>query len=131
MEKIIIVSGPVIVKENKVLLDIQGDDSFWKFCGGKVRNEETLAQTAIRRAKEELGINIAITNSIPFLLHSTKGKNGEIFDVVLAHFLTEFSGDIQPGNEVKEWKWIPLEDLPNENLAPNIIPTLKHFGFLK
>ena len=131
MNKIIIASGPVIVEDNKVLLDIQGDDTFWKFCGGKISENETLSQTAIRRAMEELGIDIEIKNPKPFLLHTTKEKSGELFDVILAHFLSNFSGDVQPGNEVAQWKWIPLEELANENLAPNIIPTLKHFGFIK
>ncbi len=131
MSKIIIVSGPVIVKDSKVLLDIQGDDAFWKFCGGKVRENETLSQAAARRAKEELGINIEIKNTEPFLLHTTKEKDNELFDVILAHFLSDFSGGILPSDEVSQWKWITLDELENENLAPNIIPTLKHFGFIK
>jgi len=36
MLKIIIASGPVIVENNKVLLNQHGDTDFWKFCGGKV-----------------------------------------------------------------------------------------------
>lgn len=131
MQKIIIASGPVIVKDKKVLLDISGEDNFWKFCGGKVKENETLSQTAARRAKEELGIDIKIKNSEPFLLHTAKEKDGEIFDIILAHFLSDFSGEIIPGEDIHEWKWIPLAELQNENLAPNIIPTLKHFGFIK
>lgn len=131
MNKIIIASGPVIVKDNKVLLDIQGDDLFWKFCGGKVREEETLSQTATRRAKEELGIDIAIINPVPYLLHTTKKSDPETFDVILAHFLAEFSGEVKLGEGVSQCKWIPLDELEKENLAPNIIPTLKNFGFLK
>lgn len=128
--KIIIASGPVIVKNSKVLLNISGGDNFWKFCGGKVKENETLSQTAMRRAKEELGINIEIKNSKPFLLHTAKEKDGETFDVILAHFLSDFSGEIIPGDDIREWKWIPLAELQNENLAPNIIPTLKNFGFI-
>ena len=33
MPKIIIVSGPVIIENNKVLLNKHGEDNFWKFCG--------------------------------------------------------------------------------------------------
>lgn len=128
--KIIIASGPIIIRDNKVLLDIQGEDTFWKFCGGKVREDETLEQTAVRRAKEELGINIKIKNSTPFLFHVSKEKDGEKFDVVLAHFLTDFSGDIHPSEEVSQFDWHEVKKLP-QNIAPNIIPTLKHFGFLK
>ena len=35
MKRIIVASGPVIVENNKVLLNQHGDDNFWKFCGGK------------------------------------------------------------------------------------------------
>lgn len=129
MNRIIIASGPVIVHNHKVLLDIQGDDNFWKFCGGKIQENESLAQTAIRRAKEELGIKIKITKQKSFLIHTTKEKNGEIFDVILAHFVGDFSGKIIPGEDVREYAWFDIDELP-ENLAPNIIPTLKHFGFL-
>lgn len=130
MQKIIIASGPVIIKDNKVLLDIQGEDKFWKFCGGKVAENETLAATAKRRAKEELGINIEIKNPEAFLLHVKQEKNGEDFDIILVHFLSDFSGEITAGEEVKQWSWHNIENLP-ENIAPNILPTLKYFGVIK
>lgn len=130
MTKIIIASGPIIIRDDKVLLDISGEDVFWKFCGGKIREDEMLEQTAIRRAKEELGIDIAIKNPVPFLLHTTKEKNGEKFDIILVHFLADFSGEIIPGKDVVEHAWHDVKNLP-QNLAPNIIPTLKHFGFIK
>ncbi|EKE25613.1 MAG: NUDIX hydrolase [uncultured bacterium] len=130
MQKIIIASGPVIVKDGKVLLDIQGDDNFWKFCGGKIQENENLSSTAKRRAKEELGIDIEIKNPEAFLLHIKQEKDGEDYDVILAHFLSDFTGEIITGNGVREWDWHSLENLP-DNIAPNILPTLKHFGFIK
>ena len=130
-QKIILVSGPVIVKNDKVLLDISSDDTFWKFCGGKVKEDESLQNTAIRRAKEELGINVNITNDTPFLLHTAKEVDNNKNDVILAHFLADTNDEITPGKDVKEWDWIPIEELKNKNLAPNIIPALKYFGFIK
>jgi 8-oxo-dGTP pyrophosphatase MutT (NUDIX family) len=130
MNKIIIASGPVIVENNKVLLDIQGDDNFWKFCGGKVQENETLSQTAIRRAKEELGIDIKITNPKPYIFHTKKEAGDENSDVIVAHFLSSFSGNIAPGSEVLKYEWIDIEKLPN-NLAPSILPALEHFGFIE
>lgn len=131
MQKIIIASGPVIIENDKVLLDIQGEDDFWKFCGGRVREDEDLAQTTIRRAKEELGVDIEIINDEPFLMHVTKEKDGQKTDVILVHFLAKAQGEVKPGDEVREWKWIALEDLKKEKLAPNIIPTLKFFKIVK
>lgn len=132
MQKIIIASGPVIVENNKVLLNQHGDTAFWKFCGGKVENFETdLIENARREVKEEMGIEIEILNQAPYLMHITKETSEDKVDVILVHFLSRRIGEIKAGADIREWKWIPLEELKSEPLAPNIIPTLKHFGFLK
>ncbi len=130
-QEIILVSGPVIVKDDKILVDISSDDDFWKFCGGRVKDNENLQDTAIRRAKEELGIKIDITTTIPFLLYTSKETNLGKVDIILAHYLANYTGEIIPGKNVKDWKWIPLKDLETEDLAPNIIPALRHFNFIK
>jgi 8-oxo-dGTP pyrophosphatase MutT (NUDIX family) len=131
MKKIIIASGPVIVEDNKVLLDQHGDTDFWKFCGGRVEDfEHDLLYHAKRRSKEELGIDVEFINPVPFFMHTIKKTPEGESDVVLVHFLAKRSGEINPGTDIRKWKWIPLEELENEPLAPNIIPTLKHFNFL-
>jgi 8-oxo-dGTP diphosphatase len=131
MPKIIKVSGPVIVEKNSVLLNISGDDKFWKFCGGKVKRDETPIETAKREIKEEMGIEIEILDQNPFLLHVTKKlPKGEMY-IVLNHFLAKRIGKIFPADDVHEWQWIKISKLQDENLAPNIIPALKHFGFIQ
>jgi ADP-ribose pyrophosphatase YjhB (NUDIX family) len=131
MNKIIIASGPVIVENNKVLLDKQGTDDFWKFCGGKIKEGETLSETAIRRSKEELGIEIELQETTPFILYTTKETPvDQPIDVILVHFMATRKNEIVPGNEVSEWNWFDINNL-TENLAPNIKPVLKHFKFIK
>jgi 8-oxo-dGTP pyrophosphatase MutT (NUDIX family) len=130
MKKIIVVSGPVIVQDHKVLLDIQGEDTFWKFCGGKIAGNETLEQTAIRRAKEELGIDIKITNSQPYIYHTKKVIGEMSIYVEVAHFLASFSGNINPGSDVAKWEWLDIDNL-SDDLAPSVLPTLKHFGLIQ
>ncbi|OIO07211.1 hypothetical protein COX68_00730 [Candidatus Falkowbacteria bacterium CG_4_10_14_0_2_um_filter_41_15] len=67
MPKIIIASGPVIVEDNKVLLNQHGDTDFWKFCGGRVESMEVdLITTAKREVMEEMGLEIKILNNTPF-----------------------------------------------------------------
>jgi 8-oxo-dGTP pyrophosphatase MutT (NUDIX family) len=131
MPKIIIASGPVIIEDNKVLLDQHGDTAFWKFCGGRVEdNKTTLIETAKRKAKEEMGIEIEILDSTPFLMHTFKQTEDGDCDVILVHYLAKRIGEVSPGSEIRQWKWIPLEELANEDLAPNIIPALQYFGYL-
>lgn len=132
MDKVIIASGPVIIEEGKVLLAQHGTDDFWKFCGGRVEsNEISLVETAKREVREEMGVEIEIIKSEPFLLHTVKETGDARIDVVLVHYLAKRSGEIRPGSDIRKWGWISLADLPKEHLAPNILPTLRHFGFIK
>jgi len=128
--KIIIASGPVIVENNQVLLNQHRDTDFWKFCGGQVKEEEKLLDTAKRRSKEEMGIEIEILDENPFITYTTKETPEGKLDVILVHFLAKRIGEIKPGEDIREWKWFELNNLPPD-LGPNILPALKHFRFLK
>ena len=135
MEKIIVVSGPVIVENDKVLLDRHindlGADEFWKFCGGRVQTEkERLVETAKRRAKEEIGVDIEILDPNPFLLFAEKETPEGKIDIILVHFLAKRIGEPTPGKGIDAVDWHKIEKLPR-NLAPNVVPALKNFGFLK
>ena len=130
MLKIIIASGPVIVENNKVLLNKHGDDVFWKFCGGRVEEDEVNLKNAARReVKEEMGIEIEILDDIPYFFYTEKEISGNQVSVVLTHFLAKRVGQVVPGEDIREWRWIDINDLDKEKLAPNIKPVLKHFGF--
>lgn len=131
MKKIIIASGPVIVENNKVLLNKHGDTAFWKFCGGRVEDLETsLIDNARREVKEEMGIDIKVIDEAPFIIHTIKNTEEGAIDILLVHFLAKRVGEIIPGNDIREWAWLDIDELP-EDLGPNIIPALKNFGFLK
>jgi len=130
MIKIIIASGPVIVEDGKALLNKHGDTPFWKFCGGRVEDYETnLIDNAKREVKEEMGIDIEVIEEEPFFSFTRKGKEGEMIDIILVHFLAKRVGEVKPGKDIQEWKWLDINNLP-EDLGPNIVPALKHFKFL-
>ncbi len=127
MPKILIASGPVIIENNKVLLNNHGDTDFWKFCGGQVEDyEKNLIAAARREVKEEMGIDIEILDQEPFITFVRKNDT----DIILVHWLAKRIGEIKPGDDIRDWQWLDINNLP-DNLGPNIIPTLKHFGFIK
>ena len=131
MANIVLVSGAVIVENGRVLLVKHGDPLFWKFPGGRVEEEDaTLKATASREAKEELGVEVAFADRPPYFVYSQKQTGEGLADVILVHFLATHIGEIVPGEDIREWQWLDLPSLP-EDLAPNIRPTLEHFGFLK
>ncbi len=131
-KKIIIASGPGIIEEGKVLLNQHGDTEFWKFCGGKVEDFETsLIENACREVKEEMDLEIEILDENPFFLYTKKETPNGPIDVILVHYLSKRIGEIKTGVDIRKWEWIPLEGIEKRNdLAPNIIPTLKHFNFI-
>lgn len=130
MTKIIIASGPVIVENNKVLLDKDKKEDLWKFCGGRVKDNEDLIETAKRSAQEELGIDIEIMDDNPFLMYVKREVKGEIKDILLVHYLAKRISEINPGEKTEEWNWFSFDEMP-KTTAPNIIPTLKYFNFIK
>lgn len=132
MSKIIIASGPVIVENNRVLVNKHGDTTFWKFCGGKVEDfNDTLISTARREAMEEMGIEIEILDQNPYIMFTTKtSEDGGITDVILVHYLAKRIGEIKPGADIREWNWLDISNLPND-VGPNTVPALKHFGLIQ
>lgn len=113
-----------------MLLNQHGDNSFWKFCGGRVGSwDKDLMENAKIKVKEEMGIDIEFLTEKPFVTYAQTEKENELYDVILVHFLAKRIGEIKPGNEIRDWGWFNLDCLP-DNLAPNIIPVLKHYKFI-
>ncbi len=128
MPKIVMASGPVIIRDNHALLNQHGEDQFWKFCGGKVEDYElNLIETARKEFREEMGAEFDLLDPRPFIYHTEVGPK----DVILVHYLAGLVGEIKPGADIRRWDWFDLDILGRINLAPNIIPALTHFKFLK
>ena len=129
--KIIIASGPVIIENNKVLLNQHGDKNMWKFPGGRLENFEfddwnnSLEETARREVKEEMGIGIKIIKPLKTMCVPRPGHADEY--VVLVHFLAERIGEIIPGEDIEKWDWIDINNLP-DNCAPNVKVVLSSYG---
>ena len=124
---IIVVSGPVIIEKGKVLLNKHGDTTFWKFPGGRIEDftELSLDEHAKREVMEEMGIGIDIVRPLSTLMT----KKGEDV-VILVHFLANRIGEVFPGSDIREWKWLPIKSLPDD-CAPNIKPIIEECKRLK
>ena len=119
----IIVAGPVIIENDKVLVNKHGDTDFWKFPGGRVEdnNELDLREHAKREAREEMGIGIEILRPMSTLV--TK-KNEST--VVLVHYLAKRIGEIEPGEDIREWEWLDIHNL-SKDVAPNIKSIIEEY----
>ncbi len=129
--EIIIAAGPVIIEDDKVLLDREikfnnAESPFFMFPGGKLLSlEETPEQACIREAKEELGIDIEILRPLKTVII----KRPDVADgwAVLIHFLVRRKGEptIQPGKTV-EFGWFDIHDLP-KNCTQNVSEVIEAY----
>lgn len=118
----------IIDKEkNKVLIQdkINSDWTGITFPGGKTEYGESIVGSTIREVKEETGLVISdLKNS--GMIHWYNKDNHNRWIIYL--FKTEvFQGELI--EETKEGKvfWIPIEELANQKLAPNMETYLKLF----
>lgn len=122
--------GVMLLKDNKVLLGrrhkdpkkadslLHGEGS-WTMPGGKLGFGEKLKDAAFREVLEETGIKI----------HKEGLRNISVTDDIVedAHFVTigflcdKFEGEpkVMEPDEIVEWKWFDLDDLPDYIFFPS------------
>ena len=118
---VVIVSGPVIIKNNQVLLNKHGESNLWKFPGGDItKGTGDLETWAAKKVKEEMGLEVKITKVLnPMVIW----QEDEV--IILIHYLAEMvSEEIAPADYIKEYKWLDIDNLPN-NCSPNIKPIIE------
>ncbi len=115
-QNVVLVSGPVIIKEGKVLLNKHGDSPLWKFPGGDITKASgDLAGWAVTKVKEEMGIDVKIIKALSPLVVWKEEET-----IVLFHYLAEVLSDkITPAEYIKEWAWLDIEQLP-EDCSANV-----------
>lgn len=119
--KVTIASGPVIIEDGKVLVDKHGDDEFWKFPGGRQEDNLDFLSNAKKRVKEELGIEVELEGE-PYVMAFEREKEY----IILIHYLAKRIGEIKKGEDVREYTWLDINNLPDD-CAPNIKPVVEHF----
>lgn len=113
---VILVSGPVIIKDNKVLVNKHGESNLWKFPGGDITQASgDLAGWAAKKAETEMGIKVKIIRALsPMVIW----QNEEV--IVLFHYLAELiNQDFKPADYIKEYAWLDINNLPSD-CSPNI-----------
>lgn len=116
----IVASGPIIIENNKVLLNKEKKGDYitpWLFPGGKMENlDDDLEDICRREAKEEMGIGLEIIRPLSTLILKRPEKESY---AVLVHFLAKRIGEIKPAEDIAKWDWFDIHNLP-EDCAPNV-----------
>ncbi len=125
--KYVIASGPVIIEDGKVLLNRHGSterDKNWKFIGGMMEYGETPEETAVRKAKEDMGVVVELIKPLSTRIAYEKDQT-----IIMIHYLAKRKNkEIKPSSKIKEWEWIPAKEIVSgkvTDLTDNIKPIVE------
>ena len=118
-------AGNLILDEKMLLLLYRKDEEHWEVPGGKVEENESPAQAAVREAEEEIGAEIELKK--PFYTGEFQHDN-QIF--VWHAYVSEIQQRRPEVQESKfeELRWVEPGELDELDLAPNlemILPALR------
>lgn len=120
--------GVVMVKDGKILLGRRhadpdkADSAFrsageWCIPGGKLDWGESLEDAAIREVQEETGITINSPRVVS--VHNTKNEHAHFVTVGLVAEEWEGEPQVMEPDEMVEWAWFDLNDLPQPRYFPS------------
>jgi len=123
--KTIIVSGPVIIENGKLLVNKDDKDDFYKIPGGTVEENETdLEEACHREVKEENNAEIEIIRPLHPMIIRKNPQTKEPMTIILIHYLAKLKNKekIKPIAPIKEVKWLPISEIKEKKhkVAPNI-----------
>ncbi|MCX6746994.1 MAG: NUDIX hydrolase [Candidatus Pacearchaeota archaeon] len=120
----IIASGPIIINEGKLLVDKDDKDDFYKLPGGRLKENESLDETCIREAWEEVNADIIIIKKLSTLILNRNPTTHKKMRIELHHYLADLNNlnEIKPVHPIKEIKWLDIKEIKRGkyNVAPNI-----------
>ncbi|MAE06046.1 MAG: NUDIX hydrolase [Nitrospinota bacterium] len=113
--------GAIIFSEGKVLMARRGKApgvGNWSVPGGALELGETLEEACKREVLEETGLAVEIVSRCAVLDRITRDNWDRVqYHYVLVDFACRpLEGSLQPGSDITEARWVPLEEL--ENIEP-------------
>ena len=125
MVKFIVVSGPVIIENGKLLVNRDDKDDFYKIPGGTVEAGDSLIDACYRETKEEINGEIEIIRPLNPMIIYKNPQTAKKMTIVLIHYLAKLKNKekIMPMPPIKEVKWLDIGDIKKGKykVAPNII----------
>ena len=116
----------VIVYENKLLTSKDKKDEFYKIPGGRIEDDETGEETAIRELKEETGLAGMIKGELSTQILTRNPTTYEVMEIKLYHYKGSLNAIPKKFNDYghngHEVKWLDIKEIKNGEyeVAPNI-----------
>ena len=98
-----------VMQDGKILLTQREDFETWVLPSGRVEEGESLAQAAIREAREETGIDVELTRLVG--VYSRTGTMHPGYTALFAASPVGGTPKLQPGETIAV-EWFPFEQIP-------------------
>ncbi len=127
--------GGVILKDKKLLVARSKGKDFFVAPGGKIEDEESSRQALVRELQEEVRITIQEEKLSLFGEFYANAAGEESLKIRMDVFLVdEWTGDIQPDNEIEEIMWIDSRNMNSVSIGSifehEVMPRLKSQGLI-
>ncbi len=101
--------GVAVIQNGKILLTQREDFETWVMPSGRVEEGESLAQAAIREAKEETGVDVELTRLVG--IYSRIGTMTPSHTVLFAARPLGGALKLQEGETISV-EWFPFDEIP-------------------
>jgi ADP-ribose pyrophosphatase YjhB (NUDIX family) len=112
-----VIVSVIVEEEGKVLLlrrAIEPRRGYWTFPGGYMEIDESVEECARRESREETGLELELAGLVGIFSRPAPQGPGIVSIVFRGRIV---GGELTPGHEVLEARFVPLEAIPWEELA--------------
>jgi len=120
--------GVVIVRDGELLLIRRGrgaNKGLWAVPGGKVEYGETREAAAVREAREETGLEIAVGDVVWVGDAIGPGDPPTWHFTLVDYAASVIGGTLHAGDDAAEIEWVALEDVLERPVTPTMVDLIK------
>lgn len=126
----------VIVESGRILLvrrAVEPSKGKWSVPGGSVEWGESLTEAVKREVREETGLEVEVgevAGVFDLITNSSQPDAGYHY-VIIDYFAQAVGGELRPGDDAGEARWVKLDELDEYELTPHLRERLDEMGIFR